>query len=114
MFRGTASPTGILPAGVSFFFPFLHDHMPVPFFNRGLARGHLSVRGRRATLSPLGSFVQERERAQIFFRPLPDFLEYLPEMPSVVSEGSPISSWQGEIPFFFGFSLRFPGGSSGC
>ena len=32
--------------------------MPVPFFIQGLARGHLGIRGRRATLSPLSSFFQ--------------------------------------------------------
>ena len=75
--------------------------MPVPFFTRGIARGHLGVRGRRATLSPLGSFFPEGEKVHIFFRPSPDFLGYLPETPIVVSERSPIPSWRGEFPFFF-------------
>ena len=43
----------------SFFSSFFCDHMPVPFFIRGLARGHLSIRGRRDTLSPLRSFFQK-------------------------------------------------------
>ena len=69
------------------------DHMPVPFFIWGLARGHLSIRGRRATLPPLGSFFQKGRGRRSFFRPSPAFLGYLPETPNVVSERSPISSY---------------------
>ena len=41
--------------------------MPVPFFIWGLARGHLSIRGRRATLSPLSIFFQRGRGRRSFF-----------------------------------------------
>ena len=51
----------------SFFFSFFHDHMPVRFFIWGLARGHLSIRARRPTLSPLGSYFQRGRGRRSFF-----------------------------------------------
>ena len=40
----------------SFFFALLCDHLTVPFFIRGLALGHLSIRGWRVALPPLRRF----------------------------------------------------------
>ena len=50
-----------------FFLSFICDHMPVPFFIRWLARGHLGVRERRATLSLLGNFFQRGKGRRSFF-----------------------------------------------